>query len=344
MSVLPTSDADNFRHGLEHWYEGQKQDYPWRQTADPWHILVSEVMLQQTQVSTVLGKGFYLNFLERFPSPQSIANAAEQEILSAWEGLGYYRRVRNLQKAARAICNDHAGEFPRKHSDILDLPGIGRYTAGAVSSFAYNQAQPIVDANVARIFARLFNFQQRVDSSAGQKQLWQWAEQLLDHANPRSYNSALMELGQQVCHNKNPACDNCPVQAWCTATEPTGLPLKKAPKKTVFIEEHCILALCPNTQRILLTQADVSERRSGMWKLPEHPSHQLEDLALLHQSRYAITHHRVSLHIYDCDPLHPLATTRSEQNLQWHPLSSLDDLPMPSPFRKALSTLLADCF
>ena len=140
--MFATDDIANFQRTLTTWYKAVAKDYPWRQTTDPWHILVSEVMLQQTQVATVLGKGFYTRFLGKYPTPASIAVAPEQDILSAWEGLGYYRRVRNLQKAAQAICENHAGQFPKAHSEILALPGIGQYMLEAITYRDY----PVVSA------------------------------------------------------------------------------------------------------------------------------------------------------------------------------------------------------
>lgn len=335
--MLATDDIAAFQQALISWFKSVAKDYPWRQTTDPWHILVSEVMLQQTQVTTVLNKGFYTRFLEKYPTTASIANAPEQEILSAWEGLGYYRRVRNLQKAARAVCEQHGGQFPKEHSDILDLPGIGRYTAGAVASFAYNNAQPIVDANVARIFSRIFDYKERVDSTAGTKQLWLWAEQLVSHNEPRLYNSALMELGQQICSNKSPQCLICPVKKWCLTENAEDLPIKKARKKTVLIDELCMLAI--HNGKILLHQANDTARRSGMWKLPERESHELESQELLLKTNYAITHHKVTLYIYEAPK-----KIEPETEEAWHALDSLEQLPMPSPFRKALNTILEDYF
>ena len=337
--MLATQQAQAFQSSLIDWFKEVGKDYPWRQTTDPWHILVSEVMLQQTQVATVLGKGFYTRFLERYPTPASISNAPEQEILSAWEGLGYYRRVRNLQKAAKAICENHEGIFPTQHAEILDLPGIGQYTAGAVASFAYNQSQPLVDANVARIFSRLFDFQERVDSTRGTKQLWQWAGELVSPSQPRLYNSALMELGQQICTNKSPQCGICPVKTCCQTSDPTSLPLKKARKKTVLLDELCMLAIDQKNQTILLHKASDSARRSGMWKLPERQAHELENQPLLLQQNYTITHHKVTLYVYQAPEKIELLEDEA-----WQPLTSLDALPLPSPFRKALNTLLLDYF
>jgi len=309
--------------------------------------LVSEIMLQQTQVATVLNKNFFTNFIEKFPTPAAISVASEQEILRAWEGLGYYRRVRNLQKAAIAICEEHDGVFPTDYQEILGLPGIGKYTAGAVSSFAYNNPQPIVDANVARIFSRVFNYKERVDSSAGQKQLWSWAEQLLSQENPRSYNSALMELGQQTCSNKAPQCDCCVIQTFCTATEPESLPVKKAAKKTVLMDEFALFSI-DEKKRILLQQEASENRRAGMWKLPLRAFSQTENLPLLSKSTYAITHHKVTLRVFQCGfkNLPPRETLHEVNPVEesWHEISDLKQLPMPSPFRKVLNQLLEDHF
>ncbi|MFC4993078.1 A/G-specific adenine glycosylase [Rubritalea tangerina] len=335
--MLATDHPEAFQQALITWFQKTAKDYPWRQTSDPWLILVSEIMLQQTQVKTVLDKGFYTNFTTKYPTPQSLAIAPEEEILSAWEGLGYYRRVRNLQKAAQAICEIHSGSFPTSHADILQLPGIGQYTAGAVASFAYNDSQALVDANVARIFARIFDYHQKVDSSKGSKQLWHWASELVSPSNPRAYNSALMELGQQICTNKSPQCTKCPIQQWCTTNTPEQLPKKKERKKTVQIEEHCLLAVHAN--EILLHQADSSARRSGMWKLPERPLHLLENLPLLSKSTYAITHHKVTLYIYQASQV-----PSPQKNEAWHDIQQLEALPIPSPFRKVLNTLLEDLF
>jgi len=332
----PLKHTTSFQDSIKNWFLEDPKDYPWRQTTDPWAILVSEIMLQQTQVTTVLSKNFFSKFLRKFPTVKEMAHASEQEILSAWEGLGYYRRVRNLQQAAITICRDHHSKFPRDYHAILALPGIGKYTAGAVSSFAYNSPQPLVDANVARIFSRLFDYHHRIDTSAGSKQLWLWAELLLDRREPRIYNASLMELGQQICTNKSPQCQQCPLQPFCQTKQPESLPLKKSAKKTVHIDEHAIFCICPE-KGILLQQESNTARRAGMWKLPLRSPETTENLPLLRHSSYAITHHKVTLRIYQNHQLTPAST-----NEKFHPLSTLSTLPMPSPFRKAITVLLED--
>ena len=265
--MVPTDDPSAYCATLTNWFREEGEDYPWRQTEDPYSILVSEIMLQQTQVATVLGKGYYTRWLELYPDVQALAEASEDEILRAWEGLGYYRRARNLQAAAVAVVERHDGVFPESTEDILALPGVGRYTAGAVASFAYGRSEPLVDANVARVFARQFDFRERIDTTVGQKQLWGWASELVTHSQDgRSYNSALMELGQTHCRNGEPSCLVCPVRSFCSAEDPTALPLKGARRETVEVDEHALFVRKGGS--ILLEQGGEG-RREGLWKLPE---------------------------------------------------------------------------
>ena len=195
------------------WFARHGRDLPWRRTRDPYAILVSEFMLQQTQVATVLD--YYRRWLERFPTVVVLADAAEADVLRAWEGLGYYARARNLHKAAQIIRDGYGGEFPRELEQIAALPGVGRYTAGAVFSFAYDLRAPIVDANVARVLSRIIHLRIPIDTAPGQRALWAAAEELLPAENVRLYNSALMELGAVVCRARGPQCLLCPVLPYC---------------------------------------------------------------------------------------------------------------------------------
>ena len=197
-TTAPNQHFQAIAVALERWFTANARDYPWRRTHDPYAILVSEVMLQQTQIPTVLDRGYYSRWMERFPDFASLAAADETEVLSAWEGLGYYRRARNLQKLAKVVTTEHDGTFPRDVTAIRALPGIGPYTAGAIASFAFDEAEPIVDGNVARVLSRVFNDSTPIDSTAGQKALWSRAGSLVKTAgSPRVLNSALMELGQR---------------------------------------------------------------------------------------------------------------------------------------------------
>jgi A/G-specific adenine glycosylase len=331
----PLKNTRAFQQTLVRWFEKEGKNYPWRDTTDPWSILVSEIMLQQTQIATVLGKGHYLRFMALYPTPRDMAQATEQEILKAWEGLGYYRRARNLHAAALAITRDHNGTFPRKFEKIRALPGIGQYTAGAVASFAYNDPQPIVDANVARVFSRLFDFQNRIDTTAGNKQLWQWAEELLPAKSPRDYNSALMELGQTFCSNKSPDCTNCPVKSFCHCTDPTSLPLKKAATQMTRVDEFAVFST-DSHGRILLQKQQEGKRRAGMWSLPRRDHEHTLDLALSLKTTYTITRYHVTLRVYTSHADH----TKPQDLEEWHSPSSIESLPMPSPDRRALESLL----
>ena len=340
-SQHPTQHKRAFQNTLIRWFKDEAKDYPWRNTTDPWAILVSEIMLQQTQVSTVLGKngkGHYARFMALYPTPTAMASASEQEILKAWEGLGYYRRARNLHAAAKAITTEHQGIFPSDHKTILELPGIGRYTAGAVSSFAYNKPQPIVDANVSRVFSRIFDFQKRIDTTAGVKQIWQWAEELVHPENPRAYNGALMELGQSYCSNKSPCCKLCPIRSFCLTQTPQNLPIKKKPQPITHVDEWAIFTRNACGQ-ILLQQQKSGKRREGMWSLPRRSQAEVSHLPILHKATYSITRYRVSLHIHSSDFNNPEPPI-SEQKESWFELDEIQKLPMPSPDRRALKHLI----
>lgn len=326
------TNIKGFQEELLTWYISEKEAYPWRLTKDPWAILVSEIMLQQTQVATVLNKGFYVNFLKQFPDVQAISKAPEQEILKAWEGLGYYRRVRNLQKTAQAVVLEYNGVFPREYEKIIQLPGVGPYTAGAVCSFAFDLPVELVDANVARVFSRIFNYQELIDTGKASKQLWSWAKELLNRESPADYNSALMELGQKICKNGNPSCMLCPVKAFCSTEEPENLPKKKPRKSVVKLSEHCVWLV--KDGKLLLQQQNDGGRRAGMWALPLSVNQNLAEIDKIYQAGYAITHHKVDLQIFK-QPYYLL----TDQD-QWFELDQLDETPIASPFRKAINSLL----
>lgn len=290
-------------------------------------------MLQQTQIATVLGRGYYARWMERFPDASSLAAAREEEILKVWEGLGYYSRARNLQRAACTVAEQHGGRFPDSLTDIAALPGVGRYTAGAVLSFAFNKPAPIVDGNVARVLARLFHCLIPVNTPAGQRALWQWAETLLDAKHPREYNSALMELGQRICTPRRPQCEACPVRPHCASAGPgaESLPAKKPARATVFMEEHVLW--CLSRDHLLMMQ-ETGRRRRGLWHLPLRSADECTPLTLLHTARYSITHHRVTLHAYAA----PHAVPRAGET--WQPLPSVASLAMPGPLRRVVDHLL----
>jgi len=330
---LPSPES--ISKSLTAWFGEHARDYPWRRTRDPYAILVSEVMLQQTQITTVLSRGYYSRWMEQFPDFQTLAVADETRVLKAWEGLGYYRRARNLQKLARVIVEKHDGVFPEHHEQMLDLPGIGPYTAGAVASFAFGQPRPVVDGNVARVLSRVYNHASPVDSTAGVRWLWHHAEALVQATDdPRSLNSALMELGQTHCTPTKPACQLCPLEHFCQATEPESLPVKEKRQEFTDVTERVVFLR--NEHGVLLEQ-ETGSRRTGLWKLPALPASLAENPPpVLMRTRYGITRFRVTLWVHEVLGIMP----------DWpetHRIIALQELgatPMPSPYRRALRDLL----
>ena len=203
------------RRALLAFYDEHKRDLPWRRTTDPYAIWVSEIMLQQTQVDVV--KPRYAMFLERFPSANALARASESQVCEAWAGLGYYRRARNLHKAAQQLMREHGGEFPRTAKELQKLAGVGRYTSGAIASIAFGEEAPVVDGNVARVLARLFMIEDASDTAAGQKETWALTAELAKGPRPGDLNQALMELGATVCTPRSPKCLTCPLAKMCKA-------------------------------------------------------------------------------------------------------------------------------
>lgn len=319
---------------LSAWFRLHGRDLPWRRTRDPYAILVSEVMLQQTQVTTVLERGFYSRWMERFPTFAALAAASETEVLAAWQGLGYYRRARNLQKLAQTVMRDHAGVFPVDPALIRRLPGIGPYTAGAVASFAHGLPEPLVDGNVARVLSRLHDDATPVDSTAGVRSLWERADALVKAAaDPRVLNSALMELGQRVCRPGKPACMFCPVRAHCRTREPEKLPVKSPRPAITETTERAFFHL---TGDGVLLEQETGSRRTGLWRLPALPEAPPENMPpVLLKTTYGITRYKVTLWVH--------ARPSGSQPLTGQrriPLTQLADLPMPSPYRRALEKLL----
>ena len=322
----------SLHRSLVAWFRKAARDLPWRHTRDPYAILVSEIMLQQTQVATVIP--FYKRWLARFPDFASLAAAEESEVLSVWQGLGYYSRARNLHRAAKTVVEKHDGEIPRDPALIRALPGIGRYTAGAVASFAFDLPEPLVDANVARVLARLLDLQQPVDSTAGQRALWETATALVPEKDARTFNGALMELGALVCTPRAPRCGECPVRPHCAASAhgtAESLPRKKPRRKTSALSEHC--AWIVRRGRILLEQ-QTGKRWRGLWKLPALPAAPDAEPVFTHD--YPFTHHRITLNVFT-QP----APANLRENQSWHPLTALGGLPLTAPHRRAIERLKA---
>lgn len=328
IRVNPAPPATQFRRALLSWYRKNGRDLPWRRTTDPYAILVSEFMLQQTQVATVIP--YYSEWMRRFPSFAALAAATESEVLHAWQGLGYYARARNLRATAIAVSENYAGAFPAEVESIRQLPGIGRYTANAIATFAFDLSVPIVEANIARVLSRVFDVQTPIDTTLGREQLWSAASRLLPRRRPGSHNSALMELGALVCRAR-PNCGICPVRIFCRASDPSRLPVKKPRRDTKFCTEHH--SFTRRDSRVLLEQSH--NRWRGMWMLPRLAAPPGTGEAL-HLSEFSFTHHRIQLAV------HSRANLRGKNlHRRWFSIQELDSIPLPSPHRRALNQLLA---
>ncbi|MBX3415373.1 MAG: A/G-specific adenine glycosylase [Pirellulales bacterium] len=255
------------RRRLLAWFERHARDLPWRRTRDPYRVWVSEIMLQQTQVATVAN--YFPRFIEAFPTIASLAAAPESQVLRLWEGLGYYRRARQLHRAAGVVLTEHGGRFPQDAEVVRRLPGIGRYTAGAILSIAFDARQPILEANTLRVASRLLGYRGDPRGTAGQKVLWQAAEDWLPDQRTGAFNQAFMELGSLVCKIRAPQCDACPVAALCVARQ-AGLVAEIPPPATrPEVEEVTEAAIVVRRGgRVLLCRRDASGRWAGMWDFP----------------------------------------------------------------------------
>jgi len=319
--MSPTSNQQQtrqFQQALLAWFQQHRREMPWRENRDPYRVWVSEIMLQQTQVETV--RGYFDRFLTAFPTVNALAEADEQEVLRLWEGLGYYRRARQLHASARQVIDKHDGEFPRSVDQLLALPGIGRYTAGAIASIAFDLPAPILEANTQRLFARLLAWQRPTAESASQKRLWQFAEAILPTHDVGIFNQALMELGSLVCKPKQPQCLTCPVHRWCVARRQNlvaAVPVASPKKKFIDVTEYAVVVRKRN--HVLVRQCGADERWAGLWDFPRFfpddqakpldPSQLAEHLraaanidAILEEQlatiKHGVTKYRIALHAY----------------------------------------------
>ncbi len=300
------------------WYDRASVALPWRGEHDPYRVWLSEIMLQQTQVETV--KPYYARFLEAFPTVNDLAAAPLDHVLKLWEGLGYYSRARNLHRAAQAVAAG-GGTFPRTVEGLLDLPGIGRYTAGAIASIAYGLPAPVLDGNVIRVYARLLDLQEDVSEAATQARLWRTAESWLPADRPGDYNQAVMDLGRLVCKPRTPVCGECPLRAHCRAYAQgtqEQRPVKPARAQTPHYDVSAGM-IWNDRGELLIAQRPLEGLLGGLWEfpggkqeegetLPECLQRELrEELAievevgdLFVKVRHAFTHFKITLHAFEC--------------------------------------------
>ncbi len=336
------------------WFATDARDLPWRRTRDPYAIWVSEIMLQQTQVKTVIP--FWERWLRELPDIAALAAAPPEKIHKLWEGLGYYTRVRNMQKAAQQILATHAGKFPRDFDAVLALPGIGRYTAGAICSIAFNQPTPLLDGNVIRVLTRIFGISKNPKEKSTNAQLWQLAEELVTRAKqiePRSprptpnashLNQSLMELGALICTPRIPQCEVCPVKKLCVARR-DGLvdQLPNLDKRAAATARHFVAFIVERDGKFLVRQRPAGVVNAHLWEFPNEeiaaPTNSLEfrvpertkTLCTIHHS---ITRYRITLAAYRAETL-----PRKKPAGIWRTPAELDQLAFTSAHRKILAKL-----
>lgn len=332
--------------GLLNWYRQQGRTLPWRGHPDPYAVWVSEIMLQQTRVETVIP--YFERWMRLFPTVRHLANASQQDVLNTWEGLGYYSRARNLHKAAKIVVKQHQGELPRDLTALRRLPGIGRYTVGAIASIAFNMDEPTLDGNLRRVFARLFDVSEPADSPAGEKILWSLAAEHLPKEQAGDYNQALMDLGATICLPKNPRCLLCPLMEMCQARangtqeqRPILKPKKEAPHFTHAAGVIARRIGNPPHDEVLLAKRPSKGLLGGMWEFPNGrvDGEPAEGLASALEAGYSLkvqtnealgtvqhayTHFRVTVHAFRCE----LVSMSENKRLKWVKLEELDDYPM----------------
>jgi A/G-specific adenine glycosylase len=351
---LPISETvrSTFAGPLLAWYRVHQRDLPWRRLQDdPYAVWVSEIMLQQTQVATVIP--FYERWMARFPTLQALASAPLEEVLRYWEGLGYYARARNLHHAAQSVIEKHGGRVPSDPQDLAVLPGIGRYTMGAIRSLAYRQPAPIVDANVMRVLSRVFAIEGDPKSTPVQARLWYLAEQLIPPGEARDFNQALMELGALVCTPSDPACEHCPLLPVCHAgnsPDPTAWPQIPPGKSTVRVTHSSAILRRENC--FLLIQRPPHGLWGGLWEFPRRVCNAGEDPVTCASRaaaeivgvkatawekvgtvKHTVTHHTIALHGFMADIVAGNPQAPDCSAVRWVTLDGFAELPLSAPQR-----------
>ncbi|HEY2410931.1 MAG TPA: A/G-specific adenine glycosylase [Pirellulaceae bacterium] len=362
-AALSPSWRQSLANRLLAWFNQAARDLPWRRTRDLYAIWISEVMLQQTQVATVVP--YWERFLARFPDPTSLAAADEREVLRQWEGLGYYRRARQLHAAANKIVCEHDGVFPATYDAVRALPGIGRYTAGAILSIGLDQKLPILEANTIRVLSRLSGYTKDVQSTAGREYLWSVAEKVLPNSQCGFFNQALMELGSEICTPKAPACGGCPVAQLCRACQLNLVDKIPRPAKRMNFEELTELAvIVRDGPKVLLRHCQPGERWAGLWDFPRFAvangqmngqlkrsiiagARQLTGLEIepgdhLITIKHGVTRFRITLHCYAAQPKRG-GENRGKRapKTRWVAIDSLADYPLSTTGRKISGLLTA---
>jgi len=350
-------DVLRVRRLLLRWFAGHRRELPWRRRGDAYAVWVSEIMLQQTQVATA--EPYYVRFLERFADVESLAEAGFEEVLKQWEGLGYYSRARNLHRTAKLVVGEYGGEFPSEAAELRKLPGIGRYTAGAIASIAFGRDEAVVDGNVARVLCRLFDVGGPVKSSAVQKRLWRLAEALAPRGRAGDFNQALMDLGALACTVRSPACEGCPVRSECLGRargRQERLPNSGGRQPTPHYDVAA--AIIRKVGRVLIDRRPSTGLLAGMWEFPGGKREAGETLeeAVVREVReevgievevverfvavdHAYSHFRITLHTFLCRHVGGRARAIGCDAVRWVGVDELEKYPFPAANRKVIAAL-----
>lgn len=356
---LTTARARAISARLLRWYQTHRRDLPWRRDGhDPYRVWVSEALLQQTQVATVIP--YYERFLARFPTVQALAAASLDRVLKAWEGAGYYARARHLHRAAQEVVARFGGKIPSEVQDLLSLPGIGRYTAGAIASIAYGRQAPILDGNVIRVLCRVFGIRTDPASTPTRKQLWGLAEKLVPARQPGAFNQALMDLGAMVCTPRKPACPECPLRDRCVARHlgiQEKLPARRA-RKTVPHYDIAV-GVIYREGKILIAQRHARDLLGGLWEFPGGHQERGETLKQCVRREvkeelgiavsvgkeiavveHGYSHFRITLHVFACRYLRGTPHAIGCAAWKWVALRDLRRYAFPAANRRVIAQLL----
>jgi A/G-specific adenine glycosylase len=346
MKAFSLPQTGKIQKNLLQWYKKNGRDLPWRETRNPYAIWVSEIMLQQTQVATVIP--YYQKFLKSFPTVRHLAKADLSRVLKVWEGLGYYSRARNLHRASQIVSNHFKRKIPDNLMDLSTLPGIGRYTAGAILSIAFDKPAPILDGNVKRVLSRLFAIADPPARGKSEARLWHLSESLVPKGEASSFNQGLMDLGATTCTPKEPLCSQCPLRDLCKAKasgEPERFPTKTIRKKIPHIE--AVSAVILKNGRVLLQQRPPEGLLGGLWEFPNWKNEEnggsrsklrnyikkdmgmiVEDRGVIGTFMQTFTHFKLTLHVFHC------RYRNGKAKGKWVPIQKLHVLPMSRIHRR----------
>ena len=356
---MNSENVGKLQHKLLFWYKHNHRDLPWRNTKDFYSVWVAEVMLQQTQVNTVVD--YYLRFMREFPNLESLAAANLQHVLGIWQGMGYYQRAQNLHKASKVLLHKFAGKPPDKMSDFKKLPGVGEYIAAAVYSFCFGMPEPVVDGNVKRVVSRIFCIEEAVNTSAGIKKIKQHVRTIFHRSKPAEFNQAIMELGALICKPKNPNCSACPISEFCLSFKNSlqyKFPVKIA--KRTIPTVNVSIALIRNGGKILLVRRSPYGLLAGMWELPggkinesEKPqmacARQLKekfDLQVLtknylFQITHTYSHFKIKGFVFECSARAQKLRLRDHDDYAWFDIEEIERIPIHAAHLKILRKLQA---